>query len=353
MYPCSMHVLSIVGARPQIVKLAPISWSAKGKIEHQILHTGQHYDPLLSESFFNELDIPKPDFQLETGSGSHGDQTGRMLMQIESVLIENKPDHVIVYGDTNSTLAGVLAASKLNIPVSHVEAGLRSFNRLMPEEVNRVLTDHCSELLFAPTLTGYSNLSREGLEKRSFLSGDVMVETLDFIRRKGLMQQPSESYIFATIHRAENTDDFVRISFLISKLKNSKVKVHLHCHPRLKKVLEKLSLDMDSESLVLLPPLDYFSTITKVLGAVGVITDSGGLQKESYILNKPCLVVRNESEWVETLVNGRNFLDPELNRVSDSWWDTLNTEPDLNLFGEGNASQKIVEEICRYISFNT
>jgi UDP-N-acetylglucosamine 2-epimerase (non-hydrolysing) len=348
-----MHVLSIVGARPQIVKLAPISWSAKGQIDHQILHTGQHYDPLLSESFFNELDIPKPNFQLETGSGTHGDQTGRMLMQIENVLLENKPDHVIVYGDTNSTLAGALAASKLNIPVSHVEAGLRSFNRQMPEEINRVLTDHCSELLFAPTFTGYSNLSREGLEVKSFLSGDVMVETLDFIRRKGPIQQPSESYIFATIHRAENTDDFERISFLISKLKNSKVKVHLHCHPRLKKVLEKLSLYMDSANLIFLPPLDYFSTINKVLGSIGVITDSGGLQKESYILNKPCMVVRNESEWVETLADGRNFLDPELNRVSDSWWDVGKTEPDLKLFGDGNASKKILEEISRHISFNT
>ena len=180
-----MKVLSIVGARPQFVKLAPISWAARGKLEHQILHTGQHYDTLLSDSFFKELSIPIPNFQLDIGSGQHGEQTGRMLIEIEKILVQSKPNHVIVYGDTNSTLAGALAASKLNIPMSHVEAGLRSFNRRMPEEVNRVLTDHSSNMLFAPTQTAISNLKNEGLGEISFLAGDVMVETLEYIKLKG------------------------------------------------------------------------------------------------------------------------------------------------------------------------
>jgi UDP-N-acetylglucosamine 2-epimerase len=348
-----VKVLSIVGARPQFVKLAPISWAARGQIDHQILHTGQHYDPLLSENFFRELSIPIPNFQLDIGSGQHGEQTGRMLIEIEKILVKSKPNHVIVYGDTNSTLAGALAASKLNIPMSHVEAGLRSFNRRMPEEVNRVLTDHSSNMLFAPTQTAISNLKNEGLGEISFFTGDVMVETLEYIKLKSITQLHSNKYIFATIHRAENTDNFDRLTFIISKLRKSKVQVHLHCHPRLKKVLKEHKMDENSKNLVFLPPLDYVSTISKVLGSVGVITDSGGLQKEAYILDKPCMVVRNESEWVETLTTGSNFLDPELIRVTENWWAENAQVHAKNVFGDGKASTHIIEEIIRYISSNT
>ena len=218
-----MRVLSIVGARPQFVKLSPISWSAQGNFTHQILHTGQHYDPLLSESFFNTLNIPNPDFQLNAGSGLHGEQTGKMLTDIEQVLIKNEPDHVIVYGDTNSTLAGAIAASKLNIPISHIESGLRSFNRRMPEEINRVITDHCSSMLFAPTQNAMVNLRTEGLGEISFLSGYVMVETLSYIRSQSDFETRSDEYLFATINRAENTDSTGRITHIILEMRQSPI----------------------------------------------------------------------------------------------------------------------------------
>ena len=348
-----MRVLSIVGARPQFIKLAPISWSAKGILNHQILHTGQHYDPMLSESFFASLDIPTPDYQLNAGSGMHGEQTGKMLAEIELVLVKHRPDHVIVYGDTNSTLAGALAASKLNIPISHIESGLRSFNRRMPEETNRVITDHCSSILFAPTQNAMSNLRKEGLGEASFFSGDVMVETLNYMRSRTHFEAQSREFVFATIHRAENTDEPERITHIISEMRKSAIPIHLHCHPRLKKVLDALGLNHDSENLKMFEPLDYLSTIKKIVGASGVITDSGGLQKEAYILEKPCLIVRSESEWVEALNDGCNFLDPDLVRVKDKWWLDSQVRPDRNIFGDGAASKFIIETIKNYKSLNT
>ena len=335
------------------MKLAPISWSSNGIFRHTILHTGQHYDPMLSESFFETLNIPKPDFQLNIGSGSHAEQTGKMLVEIEKVLLDNRPDHVIVYGDTNSTLSGALAASKLHIPISHIEAGLRSFNRRMPEEINRIVTDHCSNLLFAPTENAILNLEREGLSKIAILSGDIMVETLNHIRNRDDFAQETASYIFATIHRAENTDDVSRITSIVAKLRKSPIPIHLHCHPRLKKILEELQIAKDSDMLKLLAPLDYFSAIQKILNSSGVITDSGGLQKEAYILGKPCLVVRTESEWVETLSQDANFLDPNLSRVQDRWWVGRNFKADERIFGDGTSSKKIVSTIANYMTSKT
>jgi UDP-N-acetylglucosamine 2-epimerase len=352
-YDFAMQVISVVGARPQFVKLAPISWAAKGKLDHLILHTGQHYDPMLSESFFKTLNIPNPNFQLNIGSGSHGEQTGKMIGEIEKVLTSNRPDHVIVYGDTNSTLAGALAASKLHIPISHIEAGLRSFNRRMPEEVNRVLTDHCSSLLFAPTESAMFNLRKEGLGDSAFLSGDVMVESLNFITSQRDFVTHSENYLFATIHRAENTDTKERITKIIFELRESQIPVHLHCHPRLKKVLEELGIFHDSENLKFLSPLDYFSTIKKISNSVGVITDSGGLQKEAYILGKPCLVVRSESEWIEALSDGSNFLDPNLESVQKNWWLENKPKRNVNIFGDGKSSHTIISAIESYKSANT
>jgi UDP-N-acetylglucosamine 2-epimerase len=276
-----------------------------------------------------------------------------MLIEIEEVLMMNKPDHVIVYGDTNSTLAGALAASKLHIPISHIESGLRSFNRRMPEEINRVITDHCASILFAPTQTAMLNLDREGLGEISTLSGDVMVETLNFIQSRSNLPAKSEGYIFATIHRAENTDETARITHIISELRKSAIPVHLHCHPRLKKALEDLGLFHNSDNLKLFPPLDYVSTINKVIGASGVITDSGGLQKEAYILEKPCLVVRSETEWVETLREGFNFLDPELVRVKTDWWSGKVAARDKDIFGDGKSSHSIVSAIKNYKSSST
>ena len=348
-----MHVMSIVGTRPQLVKLAPISWSIQGKIPHKILHTGQHYDPLLFESFMKELKIPDPDFQLQVGSGSHGLQTGKMLSEIEKVLIVSKPDHVIVYGDTNTTLAGAIAASKLHIPISHIEAGLRSFNRKMPEEINRVLTDHCSNLLFAPTENAMSNLEMEGLNDIAYLSGDVMVETLNYAKTRITGDVSPKSYLVATIHRAENTDDKERLRLIITRMRQSPIPIHLHCHPRLEKNLKEFNLNSDSENLKLFPPIDYFSLIAKILNACGVITDSGGLQKESYILDIPCLVVRAESEWIETTLGGwregGNLLDPELQEINKEWWSKKMNRKKSSIFGDGTASTKIISKIIEYI----
>lgn len=347
-----MNVISIVGARPQFVKLAPISWSSKNQFNHGILHTGQHYDPLLSDSFFETLNIPAPDYQLNIGSGSHGEQTGRMIIEIEAIFVANQPDHVIVYGDTNSTLAGAIASTKLNIPISHVEAGLRSFNRSMPEETNRIITDHCSNFLFAPTKTALNNLRIEGLADHSIHSGDVMVEALAYVQKKSQTNRINQDdYIFATIHRAENTDNPARISQIISKMRTSQKTILLHCHPRLKKVLQDLGLYKDSKILKFLPPLDYISTINTVKNSLGVITDSGGLQKEAYILNKSCLVVRNESEWIETIEDGSNFLDPNLDEIEYNWWDRKPIQiTDNNVFGDGNASRIIVKQILESFS---
>ena len=333
------------------MKLAPISWGSKGIFEHKILHTGQHYDPMLSEIFFQSLKIPTPDFQLKIGSGPHGEQTGRMLIEIEKVLLSSRPDHVILYGDTNSTLAGAIASQKLNIPISHVEAGLRSFNRVMPEEINRVVTDHCSNLLFAPTITALVNLRNEGLADSSILSGDVMVETLEYIKNQIPIDNARSNFLIATIHRPENTDNPERIIKIMSKLKNSPIKIHLHCHPRLRNVLEELDQLKDSENLTLHPPLDYLSLVRKVLKSKGVITDSGGLQKEAYILKKPCMVLRTESEWVETLQTGRSFLDPNLERIDQNWWNlTVHEDPEVNIFGDGSASKTIISTIRNHQS---
>ena len=337
--------MSIVGARPQFVKLAPIQWESTNKFIHQILHTGQHYDPLLSSSFFRILEIPNPDFNLQIGSGTHGAQTGKMLIEIEDILLREKPDHVIIYGDTNTTLAGALAASKLHIPISHIEAGLRSFNFQMPEEINRITADHVSNLLFAPTLQSMKNLVREGLDSKALLVGDVMLESLRFITSKIDNKSNHSDFLFATIHRAENTDDEERIRFIVSQLRKSPVEVHLHCHPRLEKVLLNLGILMDYPKVKFFPPLDYFSTIQKISNSCGVITDSGGLQKEAYILNKSCLVVRKETEWVETLQSGRNFLDPELGKIEKEWWFEYNELPEGEVFGDGNSARKIVSKI--------
>ena len=344
-----MHILSIVGARPQFVKLAPICWNTKNRFKHSILHTGQHYDPILSQSFFETLKIPNPDYQLNIGSGTHGEQTGRMMIEIEKTLIKSKPDHVVLYGDTNTTLAGTLAARKLHIPVSHVEAGLRSFNKQMPEETNRIVADHCSDLLFAPTRTALENLLNEGLGFNSYFAGDVMVETLRFIKNQISLDNAKSEFLFATIHRPENTDDPSRIKFIIENLKHSPVTILLHCHPRLKKVLEENNLYKDEKNLRFLPPLDYFSTIEMVSNSLGVVTDSGGLQKEAFILNKPCLVVRSESEWVETLSLGNNFLDPNLDRIAQRWWgvNTCNSNT-REIFGDGTAAEQILTKIVEY-----
>lgn len=342
-----MRVVSIVGARPQFVKVAPISWITKDVFEHLILHTGQHYDHALSDAFFADLDIPKPVETFNVGSGSHAEQTARILVKTEAALIRLKPDIVLIYGDTNSTLAGSLAASKLGIKTGHIEAGLRSFNRSMPEEINRVISDHLSDILFAPTNTAVDNLKKEGLGNKTHLVGDIFIESFNYIvskikKSEDLVRKP---YLFTTIHRAENTDNEERLEKIISKLASSKMPIHLYAHPRLIKQAKLFKVNLNQGSIIVHKPATYLETIQAVLEATGVVTDSGGLQKEAYLSKTPCLTIREETEWLETLNEGCNQLDPNLDLISTSWWESKGDYNPFKIFGDGSTSKKILDFI--------
>ncbi len=316
-----MRVLSIVGARPQFVKLAPVAeaFGAAG-VDHVIVHTGQHYDALMSDVFFADLAIPAPNVHLGVGSGSHGVQTGAMLAALDGVLDEHRPDWVLVYGDTNSTLAGAVAAVKLHLPVAHLEAGLRSFNRLMPEEHNRVLTDHAADLLLAPTDVAVAHLRDEGLGQRAVLVGDVMTDVCFRVRDAVLAVppappagiDPAAGYLVSTIHRAENTDDPARLDEIVNGLATLPLPVLLLAHPRLVARASEFGIDIDRPGLVRAAPLPYPDMVAAVVRSRGVVTDSGGLQKEAFLLGVPCTTIRTETEWVETLEGGWNVLDPTL-----------------------------------------
>ena len=319
-----MDVISVVGARPQFVKLAPMERAFLNVgAAHRTIHTGQHYDHAMSEGFFETLGIEPPTWNLGVGSGNHGAQTGAMLDEIEKVLIDADPDCVVVYGDTNSTLAAAIAAVKLHLPVAHLEAGLRSFNRRMPEEHNRVLTDHAADLLLAPTEVAASHLAEEGLADRTVVVGDVMVDVLleaaersvgiDIGWPDGITDAP---YVLATIHRAENTDDPHRLASIIDALAGLDLPVVLPVHPRVRALAADRGLELASGSLVPVEPLDYDRMIAAVRGATAVATDSGGLQKEAFVLGTPTTTIRTETEWVETLVDGWNVLSPAVEDIS-------------------------------------
>jgi UDP-N-acetylglucosamine 2-epimerase (non-hydrolysing) len=344
-----MRVVSIVGARPQFVKLAPIAWQAKDFCEHLIIHTGQHYDPLLTDVFFSELNIPSPIEYLISGSGTHVEQTARILIGIESALEKLKPDKVIVYGDTNSTLAGALCASKMNIDVGHIEAGLRSYNQNMPEEINRIISDHISNILFAPTEIAMSNLQKEGLGNKSLLVGDLMFELIhDFDSKLPRIHKKSKNgRIFCTIHRAENTDSPERLSYIIDTLSKSLIPVDLFAHPRLLAKSKKFGINLNKGKINVKEPISYFSTITLLTKYNGVVTDSGGLQKESYFLSVPCLTVRSETEWPETLKNNWNRLDSKLTFIYENWWELPGEKPIISEFGDGKTSLKILEALIK------
>jgi UDP-GlcNAc3NAcA epimerase len=312
-----MKIISIVGARPQFVKLAALSKELRREHQEIILHTGQHYDDELSQAFFSELSIPKPDYNLGIGSAEHGEQTGRMLAGIEEVLLFEKPDLVIVYGDTNSTLAGALAAAKQNVPVAHVEAGLRSFKRSMPEEINRVLTDHVSSLLFCPTPTSVKNLKREGITKGVHLVGDVMYDSLvDHLKvaekKSSVMKKlnlRNKEFYLVTVHRAENTDLKENLEKIARILASLDRKVVFPIHPRTKKKLSQFNLLdrlLAKHNLALIDPVSYLDMLVLTKNARYVLTDSGGVQKEAFFLGTPCLTLREETEWVETLENRSN-----------------------------------------------
>jgi UDP-N-acetylglucosamine 2-epimerase (non-hydrolysing) len=350
-----VKILSVVGARPQFVKLAAVARQLRGsRHEHVIVHTGQHYDAAMSDVFFADLDIPEPDIDLGVGSGSHGVQTGGMLSALDGVLAEHRPDWVLVYGDTNSTLAGALSAVKMHLPVAHLEAGLRSFNRRMPEEHNRVLTDHAADLLLAPTRVAMGHLADEGLADRSVLVGDVMTDVCflvrDAVRDRPLPLppglDPAAGYVLCTIHRAENTEDPQRLTAVLDALDRAGTPVLLPAHPRLVARCAQYGIDLRRPSLHVTAPLAYPDMVAAVQASRGVVTDSGGLQKEAFLLGVPCTTLRTETEWIETLDGGWNVLDPDLGRLSELAARAVPAMPRGEPYGDGHAAQAVVAALA-------
>jgi len=356
-----MRVISVVGARPQFIKAAAVSrvLRAMPRVNEVLIHTGQHCDGSMSEVFFNELEIPEPDYNLGIGSRSPGAQTGRMLEAIEKVFLKEKPDWVLVYGDTNSTLAGALAAVKLHISVAHVEAGLRSFNRRMPEEVNRVLTDHASDVLFVPTKAAVENLRQEGIpEDRIHLVGDVMYDAALYYGEKArresrVLEQlglEAKGYILATVHRAENTDNPSRLRALVEGFCEvaKEIPVVFPAHPRTRKALEHYDLLEQAEVyLVLVELVGYLDMVMLEQNALLIATDSGGVQKEAFFYRVPCVTLRTETEWVELVELRWNRLcaPRDARAVSEALLSALfdtHSEPTSQPYGEGDAAMRIV-----------
>lgn len=346
-----MKVITVLGARPQFIKAAPLSEALRRNHEEKIIHTGQHYDYQMSDVFFAELGIPKPEYFLGVGSKQHGAQTGEMLAKIEEVLLQEKPDWVLVYGDTNSTLAGALAAAKLHIPIAHVEAGLRSYNRQMPEEVNRVLTDHVSALLFCPTDQAVENLEREGLTGGVVRTGDVMADALYYHARRAAergtegLRFPEKSYVLATVHRAENTDDPNRLQGILAGFARVGTPIVLPLHPRTKKLLAEQQIEVPA-NVTVIEPVGYLEMILLEKGAELILTDSGGVQKEAYLWQVPCVTMRDETEWVETVESGWNTLaGAEADRIAAAV-ERYRREPlppyKKDLYGNGHACEEIV-----------
>lgn len=349
-----MRILSVVGARPQFVKLAPIATALEGRAEHVIVHTGQHYDELMSDVFFRDLGIPMPDVNLEVGSGSHGKQTGRMVEGLEAEFELRAPDWVLVYGDTNSTLAASLAAVKLHIPLAHLEAGLRSFNRRMPEEHNRVLTDHAADLLLAPTQLAMDNLAAEGLAERAVLVGDVMTDVLYRVRDRIVadpipipLDLPVGAYLVATIHRPDNTDNPVRLRGIVDALAGLDRPVLLLAHPRLRSLAERHGIKLDTGALRSHQPLSYPALVSAVMHSAGVISDSGGLQKEAFLLRVPATTIRSETEWVETVELGWNVLANEVDSIAESVSRAAPLPTEAAPYGDGKAAEAVVQELLR------
>ena len=357
-------IMTIIGARPQFIKAAMISKALDDNIEEIIVHTGQHYDKNMSDIFFEQLKIPKPKYNLGIGSGSHGAQTGEMLIKIEEVLLKEKPDYAMVYGDTNSTLAGALAASKLLIPVIHIEAGLRSYNKAMPEEQNRVLTDHISKLLICPTQTSVDNLKKEGITENVYLTGDVMCDSV--IHYSNLAEKKINlsniclvplyekkeitQWYLATIHRQENTMDDKNLSNILDVFEKLDKMVIFPVHPRIKKIIDNLNKVNKYKNIYLVEPVDYLTMLYLTKNACKVITDSGGLQKECYILDTPCITIRDQTEWIETLKNGYNILSkPEKNELYEKIVNAkIDNKEKINYYGNGHASSQINNIISKY-----
>jgi UDP-GlcNAc3NAcA epimerase len=343
-------ILSIIGARPQFIKHAPMQLQLQKYFSALTLHTGQHYDQNMSDVFFNELNIPKPDFLFDIGgSKPQGEQTGIMMTMIEKTCVEEKPDAMLVYGDTNSTLAGTLVAAKMHIPLIHIEAGLRSYNRNMPEEINRIVADEFSQLLFCPTQQAIDNLKKEGINHSGiFLCGDVMCDMLEIIKPR-LKQLINEPYYFVTIHRPYNTDDENRLKRILTTLNSLDKRVVFPIHPRTTAKMNHFGIHInDFSNIQFIEPVGYLHSVSYQCFASAVITDSGGMQKEAYMLRKPCITLRSETEWTETLTHGWNVLVYEdietipekLNRPIGSYKE--------GIYGDGHAAEEIVKQIKSY-----
>ena len=346
-----IKVVTVVGARPQFIKCAPVSRELRKECDEVLVHTGQHYDHNMSDVFFTELRIPAPDYNLGVGSNAQGKQTADILEKMEEVLIKEKPDIVLLYGDTNSTLAGALAAAKLQIAIAHVEAGLRSFDRRMPEEINRIMTDHVSSQLFCPTKAAVENLRKEGITEGVYQVGDVMADAIEYNRdiasqRKsiaGSLGCRKGEYLVATVHRPSNTDSRKNLTGIIQALGVSGKDVVFPAHPRTVKYLKEYGLlDTLPDNVKIVEPLSYLDMLSLMDGAEKIVTDSGGVQKEAYMLGVPCVTLRENTEWVETLEGGWNVLvGADREKILEAINGPQRLEKQRDLFGKG-ASQKIV-----------
>lgn len=355
-----MKVVTIVGARPQFIKAAAVSrvFRDNSAVDEVLVHTGQHFDADMSDVFFEQLEIPAPKHNLGISGVGHGAMTGRMMEKIETVLLDEKPDMLLVYGDTNSTLAGSLAATKISIPVAHVEAGLRSFNRSMPEEINRVLTDHMSNYLFCPTSDAVNNLSSEGITGESVvLVGDVMLDAANYFSEKPIDKNSivheikSNDYILATIHRQENTADVEKFISILNFLEsvNKHTNIVFQVHPRVASLVAEYKKRVTRSGILFVPPMGYLEMVQMQKNSVLIITDSGGLQKEAYFFKKPCVTLRSETEWVELVNAGWNvLLDPSDSAnldVSKVLARVGTTGDDKMLYGDGSASRQIMDTL--------
>lgn len=345
-----MKILTVVGARPQFVKAAAVSRILRERHTEVMVHTGQHYDERMSEVFFRELGIPEPDYNLEVGSAGHSVQTGEMLIRMEPIFEKEKPDWVLVYGDTNSTLAGALVASKLHIPVAHVEAGLRSFNREMPEEINRVLTDHVSDLLFCPAQKAVDNLKLEGVTSGVHVVGDVMYDAVlrhsESAEKKSTilssLNLESKKYLLATVHRASNVDETQTLLNILETFAMLGETVVFPVHPRTRKAIQVAGFK-PGENIKLIDPVGYLDMLWLEKNARLILTDSGGVQKEAYWFETPCVTLREETEWVETVEAGWNVVvGTQRERIINAVRNVSTPDARPNLFGDGDASQKIV-----------
>ncbi|MBQ6083518.1 MAG: UDP-N-acetylglucosamine 2-epimerase (non-hydrolyzing) [Bacteroidales bacterium] len=363
-----MKIVTVIGARPQIIKAAALSRAIKEHFENEvqevIVHTGQHYDDNMSQVFFDELGLPQPNYNLNVGSASHGVQTAKMIVGIEEILLKEKPDYLVLYGDTNSTLAGAIAASKIHVPIVHIEAGLRSFNKSMPEEINRICCDHCSTLLFSPTATGYQNLINEGFSSGIYHCGDVMYDNSKYFAniadKKSQILDKEElrgvDYVLCTIHRDNNTDQPERLNAIFKallKISESK-KVVLPLHPRTSKLLN-VNLEKDlfdkisnNKNIKILPPASFLDMIVLERHAQMIVTDSGGVQKEAFFFQKPCLILRTETEWTEIVECGAAVItDANEERIIESFNNFMENAPHNypDIFGDGNAAVFICKEM--------